>query len=70
MMVKEKLPICGNLNWHVGAGVDGFEGVHGGFGFGKRKVGGDLDDHGICQSIELCRCKHKVQKRRGEVNHI
>ena len=35
-----KLLICGDLNGHVGAGVEGFEGVHGGFGFGKRNVKG------------------------------
>ena len=32
----EKLLICGDLNGHVGAGDEGFEGVHGGFGFGKK----------------------------------
>ena len=36
----EKLLICGDLNEHVGAGVEGFEGVHGrcGFVFGNRNV--------------------------------
>ena len=32
----EKLLICGDLNGHVGAGDEGFEDVHGGFGFGKK----------------------------------
>ena len=36
----EKLLICGDLNGHVGSEIDGFEGVHGGFGFGKRNVEG------------------------------
>ena len=30
------------MNGHVGAGVEGFEGVHGGFGFGKRNVEGEM----------------------------
>ena len=38
----EKLLIGGDLNGHVGAGVEGFEGVHGGFGFGKRNVEGEM----------------------------
>ena len=35
---SEKLLICGDLNGHVGSEIDGFENVHGGFGFGKRNV--------------------------------
>ena len=34
----ERLLICGDLNRYVGSGIDDFEGVHGGFGFGKRNV--------------------------------
>ena len=36
------LLICGDLNGHVGSEIDGFEGVHGGFGFGKRNVEGEM----------------------------
>ena len=36
----EKLLICGDLNGHVGTGVEGFEGVDG--GFGKRNVEGEM----------------------------
>ena len=38
----ERLLICGDMNGHVGADVDGFEGVHGGYGFGKRNVDGEM----------------------------
>ena len=38
----EKLLICGDLNEHVRAGVEGFEGVHGGFGFVKRNVESEM----------------------------
>ena len=38
----ERLLICGDLNGHVGSEIDGFEGVHGGFGFGKRNVEGEM----------------------------
>ena len=32
----------GDLNGHVGSEIDGFEGVHGGFGFGKQNVEGEM----------------------------
>ena len=38
----ERLLVCGDLNGHVGAGVDGFEGVHGGYGYGTRNVEGEM----------------------------
>ena len=38
----ERLLICGDLNGHVGSEIDGFESVHGGFGFGKRIVEGEM----------------------------
>ena len=38
----ERLLICGDLNGHVGSEIDGFESVHGGFGFGKRNVEGEM----------------------------
>ena len=34
--------IGGDMNGHVGAEVDGFEGVHGGYGFGRRNVDGEI----------------------------
>ena len=38
--VGETLLIRGDMNGHVGAEVDGFEGVHGGYGFERRNVDG------------------------------
>ena len=40
--VGERLLICGDMNGHVGAEVDDFEGVHGGYGFGRRNVDGEM----------------------------
>ena len=40
--VGERLLICGDMNGHVGAEVDSFEGVHGGYGFGRRNVDGEM----------------------------
>ena len=39
---KESLFLCGDLNGHVGQRVEGFEGVHGGFGFGSRNSEGEM----------------------------
>nr|GEV20881.1 hypothetical protein [Tanacetum cinerariifolium] len=36
----ERLIIGGDLNGHIGAAADGYEGVHGGFGFGERNEEG------------------------------
>ena len=38
----ERLLICGDLNGHVGSEINGFEGVHRGFGFGKRNMEGEM----------------------------
>jgi Reverse transcriptase (RNA-dependent DNA polymerase)/Endonuclease/Exonuclease/phosphatase family len=38
----ERLVVCGDLNAHVGTASDGFEGVHGGHGFGVRNVEGEM----------------------------
>ena len=38
----ERLVVCGDMNGHVGATSDGFEGVHGGFGHGVRNTEGEM----------------------------
>jgi hypothetical protein len=45
VLVSEKLFIGGDLNGHVGSTRVGFNGVHGGFGYGSRnqKVEGILN---------------------------
>ena len=39
---KEQLVVCGDMNGHVGARKDGFEGVHGGYGYGDRNEEGEM----------------------------
>jgi hypothetical protein len=39
---NERLVVCGDFNGHVGAEVEGFEGVHGGKGFGSRNAEGEM----------------------------
>ena len=38
----ERLMVCGDFNGHVGEAIDGFEGVHGGSGFGARNLEGEV----------------------------
>ena len=40
--VGERLLICGDMNGHVRVEVDGFEGVHGGYSFGRQNVDGKM----------------------------
>ena len=40
--MSKKLLVCGDLNAHVGAEADGFEGVHGGKGFDVRNIEGEV----------------------------
>lgn len=39
---SERMVVCGDWNGHVGPRSDGFEGVHGGKGFGRRNEEGEL----------------------------
>ena len=39
---NEKLIVCGDMNGHMGAEPDGFEGVYGGKGFGIRNAEGEM----------------------------
>ena len=39
---NEILIYLGDFNGHIGKEVDGFEGVHGGFGIGKKNLEGRL----------------------------
>ena len=38
----EKLIVAGDMNGHVGEQGDGFQGVHGGHGFGTRNIEGEM----------------------------
>ena len=52
---SESILVGGDLNGHVGKSVDGYEGVHGGFGFGCRNEGGmDILDFATATSMSIC----------------
>ena len=50
---NEVLICLGDFNGHIGKKVDGFEGVHGGFGIGKRNLEGRLLLE-FCVEKDLC----------------
>jgi len=44
--------VGGDLNGHVGTNVDGYDGVHGGYGFGERNADGERILE-LCDAMEL-----------------
>ena len=78
---NDRLIVCGDLNGHVGAATDGFEGVHGGKGYGIRNTEGEMllefsDAMGltVCNTWFTKRDQHKVTYESGgcktQVNYI
>jgi len=62
---KERLIVCGDFNCHVGDGVGGYEGVHGGSGFGERNLEGEmmLD---VAEAMELVVANTCFRKRDNQ----
>ena len=52
----------GDFNDHVGKCAEGFEGIHGGYGIGKRNVEGRMLLNFCVQRVECC--KYVVQEER------
>ena len=51
---NEKLIVCGDMNGHVGAGADGFQGVHGGKGFGIRNAEAEMLEFADAMGLAVC----------------
>ena len=49
---SELIVVGGDLNGHVGTNVDGYDGVHGGYGFGERRADGERILE-FCDAVEL-----------------
>ena len=69
---NERLIVCGDLNGHVDAATDGFEGVHGGKGYGIRNTEEEMllefsDAMGltVCNAWFRKRDQHKVTYESG-----
>ena len=60
------LVLAGVLNGHVGASADGYEGMHGGFGYGRRNLEGEYILE-ACVALDMVVCNTKFRKR---VNHL
>jgi len=41
LCASELIVVGGDLNGHIGTNVDGYDGVHGGHGFGERNADGE-----------------------------
>ena len=49
---SELIIVGGDLNGHIGTNVDGYDGVHGGYGFGERNADGERKLE-FCDAMEL-----------------
>ena len=58
----EAVILGGDLNGHVGDSVDGYDGVHGGFGFGKRNLEGErILEFGDAVDMVVCNTLFKKE---------
>jgi len=64
--VDEAIWIGGDLNGHVGRTADGYEGVHGGFGYGNRNLEGDLILE-FCDANEMTICNTWFEKKTNNL---
>jgi len=64
--VGEMLWVGGDLNGHVGRAVDGYEGVHGGFGYGDRNMEGELILE-FCDATGMVICNTWFEKKMNSL---
>ena len=69
---SECLFVCGDFNGHIGRESSAYDGVHGGFGYGKRNIEGErilefstANDFVICNSFFHKRYSHLVTYQSG-----
>ena len=57
---------CGNFNGHIGTNAAGYDGVHGGYGFGDRNMDGErlLE---FAESLDLVICNSLFKKRKSHL---
>ena len=52
---REGVIVGGDLNGHVGAAADGYDGVHGGMGYGDRNAAGErILEFGDAVGLVIC----------------
>jgi len=56
---SELIVVGGDLNGHIGTNVDGYDGVHGGYGFGERNADGERILE-FCDAMKLIKAKGKA----------
>jgi len=63
---SELIVVGRNLNGHVGTNVDGYDGVHRGYGFGERNAGGELILE-FCDAMELIVTNTCFKRQRNKL---
>jgi len=66
---SELIVVGGDLNGHVGTNIDGYDGVHGGYGFGKRNADGEriLES---CDAMELIVTNTCFKRQKKQIGHL
>jgi len=63
---SELIVVGGDLNGHVGTNVDGYDGVHGGYGFGERNSDGERILE-FCDAMELIVTNTGFKRQKNEL---
>jgi len=58
--------VGGDLNGHVGTNVDGYDGVHGGYGFGERNADG-VRILEFCDAVELIVTNTCLKRQKNQL---
>ncbi|XP_065315531.1 uncharacterized protein LOC135924402 [Gordionus sp. m RMFG-2023] len=62
---EEGIILAGDLNGHVGANSEGYEGVHGGFSYGMRNLEGErILDFSDAMDMIVCNTKFKKESEK------
>ena len=62
---QEGIILGGDLNGHIGESIDGYEGTHGGFGYGTRNVEGEkVLEFAVATNTVLCNTFFKKDKEK------
>ena len=63
---SELTVVGGDLNGHVGTNVDGYDGVHGRYGFGERNADGERILE-FCDAMELYCYEHCFKRQKNKL---
>ena len=66
---SELIVVGVDLNGYVGTNVDGYDGVHGGYGFGERNADGEQILE-FCDAMQLYCYEHLFQETEKQIGRL